>query len=63
MKKREQMTFDLDLDQVEMLEIISRHTGIPVKVLLIQAVIRYAEKRGVKWPEKHAGDEGDEWKD
>ena len=52
MKNRESMTFDLDHDQFVMLEIISKRTGIPVDVLIVQAHVLYGEKMcpDLPWP-------------
>ena len=43
-KPRETMTFEIDRTQHHVLEAISKRTGIPVEVLLVQALIRYGEK-------------------
>ena len=51
---REQMAFEIDRKQHHMLEAISRQTGIPVEVLLVQAVVSYGEKMcpDLPWPKK-----------
>jgi len=55
-KPREQMTFEIDRKQHHMLEAISRQTGIPVKVLLVQALVHYGETQlpdiALPWPRK-----------
>jgi hypothetical protein len=51
-KPRETMTFEIDRTQHHVLEAISKRTGIPVEVLLVQALIRYGEKMcpDLPWP-------------
>lgn len=52
MKPRETMTFDLNQTEYEVLEVLSRSTGIPVEVLLFQALVHYGEKMcpDLAWP-------------
>jgi hypothetical protein len=62
-KPRKQMTFEIDRKQHHMLEVISRHTGIPVEVLLVQSLVSYCEYRlpdiELPWPRKSEDSENE----
>ncbi len=50
MKKREQMTFEIDLPLLARLEVISRKLKMPMDVLIVAAHVRYYKKHGIERP-------------